>query len=176
MAWRLLGNGCDKRFYIEESGNGGYGAILCSDAVAARETKAYIDLKTIDVTLLPTILPWTERAGILTEKGIEKPQYQMQRLYLDKTFKPQMCAMGVPPRTANLLKGGNKILIKAGLEEIASKIEPICRIVGELTLAVDKTSGRLYMLDFSPAENGNRAFCQLETIIKGLNNLMNSLD
>jgi hypothetical protein len=171
MAWKKLGSGCDKAFYIEQSGNGGYGAIICNDRVAARETKAYINLKTAGVTLLPTILPWTDREGIDTRDGVVKPQYQIERLHIDMTFKPQMCAIAVLGKVRAALKGGNAERLRAGFAELESKLELICGIVGELTLAVDKLNGRLYMLDFGPAENGDRAINQIETIRKGLRNL-----
>ena len=55
--------------------------------------------------------------------------------------------------------------------ELESKPKRICGIVGELTLAVDKLNGRLHMPDFGPAENGDRAINQIETIRQGLRKL-----
>lgn len=174
MSWTLLGNGCDKKFYVE-NGDSGYGAICCSTPVAARETKAYVDLKTLDLTIIPTILPWTDREGIDTGSSVVKPQYMIERLSISGTFKPQMCAITVLPKVKRMLKEGNPVHLLAGLNEIEAKLERICRIVGELTLCVDKTSGKLFMLDFSPAENGNRAINQIDTIRIGITKLKESL-
>jgi hypothetical protein len=173
MAWELLGKGCDKRFYVEDAGNGGYGAICCDKpAVVAREMKAYIDLKTLGLSVLPTILPWTDPNGITVDGKTEKPAYQIQRLMIGKTFKPIMCTMQVLNPVKNEIKRGNTKSMKAGLQEIDTNLEAICNIVGELTLAIDAKSGGVFMLDFSPAENGNRAIGQLESIKKGMQNLL----
>lgn len=176
MPWIELASGCDKRFYVEQSGEGGYGAICCSDEVASREFKAYVDLKNIGVTLLPTILPWTDPAGILVDGQTLMPKYQIQRLKIERTFKPQMCAFEVPPKTRKLLAGGNRELLLAGLQEIDANLARICGIVGELTLAVNKDDGRLYMLDFSPGADGSRALSQIQTIKTGLQNLQAALN
>jgi len=75
-----------------------------------------------------------------------------------------------------MLNEGDRGHLLAGLNEIELKLEKICKIVGELTLCVDKTSGKLFMLDFSPAENGNRAINQIDTIRKGITKLKEHLN
>ncbi|WP_288132230.1 hypothetical protein [Microbulbifer sp.] len=175
MTWELLGNGCDKKFYVDAQGSGGYGAICCSDAVAARETKAYIDLKTIDLSpILPTILPWTG-GSIRVQDAQQKPQYLIERLQIGCTFKPQMCVFQVSRKIKAELQKGDREKILEGLDLIEGNIEKICRIVGELTLAVCSVKGGLFMLDFSPGENKSTAIDQLDTIKKGLRNIRNAL-
>lgn len=174
MTWTLLGNGCDKKFYVEGAA-GGYGAICCTTVVAARETKAYIDLKNLDLTIIPTILPWTYPGGIDTGSGVVKPQYMIERLNITGTFKPQMCALVVFTKVKKMLAEGNREHLLASFNEIELKLDRICKIVGELTLCVDKTTGKLFMLDFSPAENGNRAINQIDTIRTGIANIKASL-
>jgi hypothetical protein len=175
MGWELLGNGCDKKFYVDTQGGGGYGAICCSDEVAGRETKAYIDLKTIDLApILPTILPWT--GGNIPSQGMQqKPQYLIERLQIGCTFKPQMCVFQVSRQVKAELQKGDKEKILEGLNLIDENIEKICKIVGELTLAVCSVKKRLFVLDFSPGENKSTAIDQLDTIKKGLRNIRNAL-
>lgn len=179
MPWSLLGNGCDKKFFVEQSGNGGYGAICCSDQVAAREMKAYIELKKLGISLIPTVLPWTDLAGFSVDGVDYSPKYQIERLYIGRTFKPLMCAMAMMLPVKKELAKGNKDKLLNGFHEIRSNLEGICNIVGELTLAVNGVvsgDGGLYMLDFSPGESGGRAITNIESIRKGIDNLIKEVE
>ena len=174
MTWERLGNGLDKEFWVKTDGNGGYGAICCSDEVAARETKAYIDLKTVGLgSMLPTIIPWTDRASI---PNSSKPtQYQIKRIMLERTFKPVMCAFGVPVPVRKELKFGNRTKLMEGFEKVQARLDVICRTVGELTLAVDGVDGGLFILDLAPGSDQSTAYCQINEIKTGLENLKRTL-
>ncbi|PVZ66361.1 hypothetical protein [Pelagibaculum spongiae] len=178
MSWRLLGNGCDKRFYIKENSEvvGSFGAICCSDSVASREMKAYIRLKCAGLSsLLPAVLPWTQ-GNILPEGITIKPQYMIERLHIGRTFKPQMCVFNVSRQVNAELNKGDKIKILKSLKLIEDNLFQVCNIVGELTLAICAQKKDMFLLDFSPGETGSTAISQIDTIKSGINNLKKRME
>lgn len=176
MAWKKLGNGCDKTFYADGEGFGGYGAICCSQEVAERELGAHAKLSLLNLSVIPDIKPWPENESLGVEGEDRIPRYKIQRLALQNTFKPIMCVMEPPKKVKTELKGGKKAIMLKGLKEIKGNLDSICKIVGELTLAVDATSGGVYLLDFGPGAGGSTASCHSVQIGKGLDKIITEVE
>lgn len=167
--WIKAGSGSDKKFYT----NGGpFGVICCTPDVAAREIKAYRLLERLGLPVLPALLQ-SVPDGFVGD-GDAKPQYMLQRLDIGRTIKPKMCFSEVMTPVKNELRQGDPRALGDGLNAISRNLDAICAIVGELTLAVDKKTGKLFMLDFSA--HGGYASAGIETIRMGMIKLQQAVD
>lgn len=94
------------------------------------------------------------------------------------TIKPLMMAFDVNPHFRRICSTVKQELGRAGLErtkqdlEDLKKIMPqLTQIVGEVTLAVDRTSGKVVLLDVAPG-GGQTAADQTKQILSGMENMI----
>lgn len=149
MAWTKRGSGCDKTFYWDGKDRDGWLNFKDKEVITA-ELASRGKLGNVKSVIPEVDL---EREAPILDDEAEALGYYIQRVNLGMTIKPQMNVFEVlKPIKKELLGvvGDEKTTaLKTSLEFILANCEIICNEVGELTLGIDKDSGKAYLLDLA---------------------------
>jgi hypothetical protein len=172
MPWEHQGNGFDKAFYWDGLDPSGW-LNFKEQTVIVAELSARGRLVGIK-----EVIPEVDqvRAPPVLADGARVLGYYIQRVNLGMTIKPQMNVFEVLKKVKTemgSIVGAEKIAaMKASLEFILKNCSIICSEVGELTLGLDKTTGKAYLLDLAKTNGQAGGEAQAEKAKIGLGKMI----
>jgi hypothetical protein len=116
---------------------------------------------------------WTENIDIRYSPGKGRAPEPV-------SIKPQMMALAVSPKFRTICRAlaadedgqARLAMLRNDLLQLNGAMEKVASKVGEVTFGVDRRTGRVFLLDLAPGHSGETASQQLETIVKGIENMI----